>query len=83
MRSLEAATLSRIVALVTLVERDEGMGPAMTAELESIAAADQALAVTLALAELVLAMCDVLGNATDTDPAYIRQRLALIAAEAQ
>jgi len=83
MRGIEAAILSRAVALVTLADHSEGMDEAMCAELESIAAADQALAVTLALAELVLAMCDALGNATDTDPAYIRQRLALIAAEAQ
>jgi len=83
MRSLEAATLSRIVALVTLVERDEGMGPAMTAELGGILADRHGIPALLGMAKLVLTLCHALGEATDTDPAYIRQRLALIAAEAQ
>ena len=83
MRGIDPAILSRAVALVTLADRSEGMDEVMCTEMVSIAAAHQGIAVMLGLAELVLALCDALGDATDTDPAYIRQRLALIAAEAQ
>jgi len=82
-RGIDPAILSRAVALVTLAADDEDLGKPTCTELQTIIAEHQVGPVVLGLCELVLGLCDCLGEATDTDPTYIRQRLALIAAEAQ
>ncbi len=52
MRSIEAATLSRVIAFVTLVERNEGMGPAMTAELGGLISDRHGIPALLGMAQL-------------------------------